>query len=215
MFGDGFINTLRGIKGSVAPTQPINEAAKKGEALAPLLGIMIGNRRPSLYNKVYGFDADSRAYADLPSDDPSVADKLTWSDYTVYSNDGSGDSKRFSIGYDDNGKIAAVQQDIDIDGVPRRALSIGRQNLKDFFSKFDRDATKYRVWQERHLDNNNGEAWLIFDSERDNSPFIPSKIFKGTPKASQPRRSTPVQDDFTGNLRSTQPGVSNGLNGLR
>lgn len=215
MFGDGFINTLRGIKGSIAPVQPINEAAENGKIFAPLLGTMVGGRRSAPYNKVHGFESDAKTYADLPSDDPDAADKLTWADYTVYSNDGSGKRKSFSVGYDDNGKIAAIQQNINVDGSTRRALSLGRKNLKDFFSKFDRDATNYSVWQEWHSDDGKATAREIFNSKETGSPFIPSMIFKGDVKTTQPRRSTPIQDDFTGNLRSTRPGVSNGLNGLK
>lgn len=217
MFGDSFINTLRGVKGSITPTQPINEAAKKGKALAPLLGITTG-RRSTPYNKVYGFESDANMYADLPANNPAAMDKLAWSDYTVVSNDGSGNSRSFSVGYDDSGRIAAVRQDIDVNGSPRRMFSVGRKNLKDFFSGFDRDATDYRVWQERSLGNDNNEAWVVFDSKRDNSPFIPSQIFRGTPRTLQPATPLPripVQDTFTGNLRSTNPGVSSGLNGLR
>lgn len=214
MFGDAFINTLRGIRDSAAPIRPTEEDAEKGRKLAQVLGVKVMGRQAAPYRKVRGFEEDAKTYGNVDKDNPRETDALTWKNYSVSSKDGKKAVEKFSVGYDDMGRIAGVRSKQD-DG--KIYGYYGKDLLKSFFSRFNRDATQYTVWEEK----NNGDgssALVIFDSDNSGAPFIPSDIFRAAPRTSQPATPLPlipVQDTFTGNLRSTNPGVSSGLNGLR
>ena len=71
--------------------------------------------------------------------------------------------------------------------------------MKDFFSQFDRDATRYHITRDEVIGNegNNlvGQSITIYDSDEDDAPFVPSAIFKdeGSYKDAEYRKN---QDKF-------------------
>ncbi len=111
--------------------------------------------------KVWGFEEDKANYGD-----GKKFEDLTWRDVVARNND-TGKEFKFSVGYDQDGKIAGAKTKIN-DTTSRGY--IGKDSVSDFFkSNFDRDATDYSIFDDR----NDGSRWLIFDSKYDGS-FIPS-----------------------------------------
>lgn len=139
------------------------------------------------HQKAWGFEEDKNRYSDVTdTNNPNLVTSFTWRDYTVTPKNDERKSVNFSIAYDKNGNIAGVMKrdEGEDDGDSGRVYPVvfGRDNLKKFFSQFDRDATSYRVWQNESYDDGtgtgNGQASVIFDSDEDDAPFIPSTIFK-------------------------------------
>lgn len=139
------------------------------------------------HQKVWGFEQDKSRYKDVTdASDPELMNSFTWRDYTVTPKNDERKSVNFSIAYDENGNIAGVMKKDEGFDDGRYGMVyptvFGRDNLKKFFSQFDRDATSYRVWQNESYDNGDGtgsgQAGIIFDSDEDDAPFVPSTIFK-------------------------------------
>lgn len=151
------------------------------------------------HQKVWGFEQDKSRYSDVDPYNTKATDSLTWRDYTVTPKNDERSSKNFSIGYDKNGRIAGVRSKEDNGEV---LGYYGKDLLKKFFSQFDRDATSYRVWQNESYDNGDGtgdgQASIIFDSDEDDAPFVPSTIFKniGLAPLPRPRQRIPSPDEL-------------------
>lgn len=164
------------------------------------------------HQKVWGFEQDKSRYKDVTdASDPELMNSFTWRDYTVTPKNDERKSVNFSIAYDGNGNIAGVMKKDEGFDDGRYGMVyptvFGRDNLKKFFSQFDRDATSYRVWQNESYDNGDGtgdgQASIIFDSDEDDAPFVPSTIFKNIGLAPLPRNrqntpspngSSPLED---------------------
>ncbi len=157
------------------------------------------------HQKVWGFEQDKSRYRDVAdASNPELMNSFTWRDYTVTPKNDERKSVNFSIAYDEDGNIAGVMKKDDglNDGRNGKAYPIvfGRDNLKKFFSQFDRDATSYRVWQNESYDNGDGtgdgQASIIFDSDEDDAPFVPSTIFKNVGLAPLPRRRQNIPSPY-------------------
>jgi hypothetical protein len=162
------------------------------------------------YVSVYGFEDDKYKYADIAPEEMNDS-KLTWRKYTVFDKDGDADSyNKFSVGYDSDGKIAGVMR-YNEDGDTMSVYN-GREALKRFFSMFDRDATRYHVVQEEDNGDGTGQAAVIYDTDYNDSPFIPSNIFRNTPlRRPEPRGyDTPrYQPNYSPDTTpTTEPGQS-------
>lgn len=170
--GDRFVEELR--KSESSTTMP--SGSRRNIEKLPDLVDSNGKRT------VWGFEQDKSRYSDINPNDTKATDALTWRDYTVTPKNDERSSKNFSVGYDKNGRIAGVRSKND-NGETYGYY--GKDLLKNFFSQFDRDATSYRVWQNETYDNGDGtgrgEASIVFDSDEDNAPFIPSTIFRDRP----------------------------------
>lgn len=144
------------------------------------------------HQKAWGFEEDKRRYADVTDlTNPKVMNSFTWRDYTVTPKNDERKSVNFSVAYDKDGSIAGIMKkdegEPDGNGMVY-PTAFGRDKIKKFFSQFDRDATSYRVWQNEGGDGY-GQAEIIFDSDEDDAPFIPSTIFKNR---EIPKRRSPM-----------------------
>lgn len=164
-------------------------------SLAPLGIIKIPKKAKLKPQQVWGFEEDKSLYGDVNPDNVEETDALTWRDYTVTPKGDERASKNFSVGYDNKGRIAGVRSKED-DG--KTYGYYGKDLLKNFFSKFDRDATSYKVWQNEDYGDGRGQAAIVFDSDEDNAPFIPSNIFKNNALAPLPIPPVKSPDELNG-----------------
>ena len=135
--------------------------------------------------RVWGFEQDKSRYNDVKDlNNPKIMDSFSWRDYTITPKNDETKSVNLSIAYGKDGRIAGVMkkdEGFDMGNGKVYPTVFGRENLKKFFSQFDRDATSYRVWQNEDYGDGRGEASIVFDSDEDDAPFVPSTIFKDQP----------------------------------
>ena len=144
---DEFLKNFRKMLGG--PTSVVGGVAKEAA------------KQEKTPQKVWGFEEDKANYSD-----GKKFEDLNWRDVVARNND-TGQEFKFSVGYDQDGKIAGAKTKID-DKTSRGY--IGKDSVSNFFrSNFDRDATDYSIFDDR----NDGNRWLIFGSKHDGA-FIPS-----------------------------------------
>lgn len=167
-------------------------------------------RNPN-YTPVYGFEQDKYAYTDVAPEEMDES-KLTWRKYTVFNKDGDSDSyNKFSVGYDSDGKIAGVMRYNENGEVMNGYY--GREALKRFFSMFDRDATRYTVRQEEDNGDGTGQAAVIFDTDDNDAPFIPSNIFRNIPLRRPESRGYDTPNSQPNHNPDTTPTIEPGQSG--
>lgn len=181
---DEFLKNFRKMLGG--PTSVVGGATKEA------------TKQEKAPQKVWGFEEDKANYSD-----GKKFEDLTWRDVVARNND-TGKEFKFSVGYDQDGKIAGAKTKID-DKTSRGY--IGKDSVSNFFrSNFDRDATDYSIFDDR----NDGNRWLIFDSKHDGA-FIPSYAL-GSNRRSQlvpvpeqrPDKPITTLEDSIDNIRRRQ-----------
>lgn len=205
-----FIENLRDAALSLAsPVWPIGsrkstESKKTTETSSP------ARRTATLpAQKVWGFEEDKSRYNDVDPRDSETINSLHWRDYSVVPRDNERGSSDFSVGYDRFGNISGIRSR-GADGVARDYY--GREAIKKFFSQFDRDATRYRVWQNENYGKGDNAAAMIFDSDSDTTPwsgtvgggaFIPSAIFRDYPiTIADPAPASSVNRTYIGDRKN-------------
>lgn len=179
---DEFLKNFRKMLGG--PTSVVGGATKEA------------TKQEKTPQKVWGFEEDKTNYSD--------GKKISvWRDVTARNND-TGKEFKFSVGYDQDGKIAGAKTKID-DTTSKGY--IGKDSVSNFFkSNFDRDATDYTIYDD--VNYNDGNKYVVFDSKADGA-FIPSLAL------GMDRRSTGVPVDASPNVDSPYESASDFITKFR
>ena len=155
---DEFLKNFRKMLGG--PTSVVGGVAKEAA------------KQEKTPQKVWGFEEDKTNYSD-----GKKFEDLIWRDVVARNND-TGKEFKFSVGYDQDGKIAGAKTKIN-DTTSRGY--IGKDSVSNFFkSNFDRDATDYSIFDDPGHDD--GYKHVIFDSKNDGA-FIPSQALNSKRKS--------------------------------